>query len=144
MSTTATKTIDDALLEARTIVNDASLPYRSADAVFIQYLNSALRSVYALRPDAFIGSLTQGVLTNVAIPTYSSADFQTINGIANPTPPAPATPFPVDDRQFFYPVVAYMAGRIELADDEFVDGGPQVANRAMALMSSFKQQLTGM
>jgi hypothetical protein len=123
-----------------------SMPERNNDATYIQYLNSALRAVYGVRPDAFIGNFTQGILSSTGTPviTYSTSDLQTIDNVANPSAPVPATPFPVDDRIFFYPVVAYLAGRIELADDEYVAGGLQQSSaRAQALMASFTQQLLG-
>ena len=144
MATTVTKTIDDAIYEARLMVNDSSIsagvvvPTRNADAVYVQYLNSALRAVYSVRPDAFI-YMNTGIITTTLAPTYSTSDLQTIDGVANVTPPSPATPFPCDDRQFFFPVVAYMAGRIELADDEYTD-----TSRSSLLLAAFKQQLTGM
>jgi hypothetical protein len=146
MSSFLSKTIDDAVLEARTIVSDTYvLAQRNPDALFIQYLNSALRVVYSLRPDAFIGNFTQGIITTAQVPTYMTADLQVIDGIPNVLPPTPATPFPIDDRQFFYPVVSYIAGRIELADDEFVDATPgQTSARSAMLLASFKGQLQGM
>jgi len=139
MSTTTSKTIDDALTEARQMVNDSSAPFRNNDTLYVAYLNSALRALYSVRPDAFIGNFTQGILSAAVVLTYTTADLQTIDGIANPTPPTPATPFPADDRQFFNPVVAYIAGRIELSDDEYTE-----TSRSQQLLAAFKQQLTGM
>ena len=145
MSTTTGKTIDDAIAEARLMVNDNTLfggsvqPTRNPDSVYVAYLNSALRALYQLRPDAFIGNFSQGILSAVTVLTYSTADLQAPDGVANPTPPTPATPFPVDDRQFFNPVVAYIAGRIELSDDEYTETA-----RSQQLMMAFKQQLVGM
>jgi hypothetical protein len=140
MSSTITKTIDDSVLEARQMVNDTYVnAQRNPDATFIQYLNSALRALYSLRPDAFIGNFSTGILSAVTVPTYTTADLQVIDGVTNIDAPTPATPFPVDDRQFFYPVVSYMAGRIELADDEYTDTA-----RSSQLLAAFKSQLTGM
>lgn len=138
MSSFKTKTIDDAVLETRQIVNDTFVPYRNLDATYIGYLNSALRALYSIRPDAFIGNFTQGVLSQTVVVTYTTADLQVIDGTANVLPPVPATPFPADDRQFFNPVVAYMAGRVELADDEYVDTA-----RSSQLLASFKLMCTG-
>ncbi len=140
MSSTVTKTLDDCVLESRQMVNDSSInAQRNPDAVFIQYINSALRAVYSVRPDAFIGNFTTGIISTVAVVTYTTSDLQTINGVPNPTPPAPATPFPIDDRQFFNPVVAYVAGRVELADDEYTESA-----RSAQLLAAFVQQLRGM
>jgi hypothetical protein len=144
MSSTTSKTIDDAIFEARAMVNDSSLiagalnPTRNPDTLYVQYLNSALRALYSVRPDAFIGDFTQGILSAVTILTYDTSDLQAPDGTANPTPPVPATPFPADDRFFFNPVVAYIAARIEISDDEYTDN-----SRAQNLMAAFVQQLRG-
>lgn len=128
MSDTSTKSIDDALFEARSIVNDLQVPYRNPDTTLVVFLNTALRALYAVRPDAFIGDFSSGVISNNAVETFYATDLDL-------TPP---TPFPVDDRLFFYPVVAYIAGRIEIQDDEFTDTA-----RSAQLMQSFLQQLQG-
>lgn len=144
MSTTTSKTIDDAILEARAMVNDSTLvngvvgPTRNSDTLYLAYLNSALRALYSVRPDAFIGNFSQGVLSAVTILTYDTSDLQAPDGIANPTPPTPATPFPADDKFFFNPVVAYIAGRIELSDDEYTE-----TSRSQQLLAAFVQQLRG-
>jgi len=127
-STTTPKTIDDAITEARYLLNDvgvAGSPYRFSQAYLLQLLNTVLREVYRYRPDAVIGNFTQGVLAYNQMTTYLLADLGT--GIA----------FPYDERLFFAPVVAYIAGKAELADDEFVD-----SNRAMMLLQAFKQQIS--
>ena len=131
MSSFVTKTIDDAVAEARNLLNDTAAfgqPYRFTTVTLIGLLNTALREVYTLRPDAFIGNFTQGVLSNNAVVTYVVGDL----GLN------PLVAFPIDDRIFFAPVVAYIAGKAELADDEFVD-----SNRAMSLLGAFRAQLTG-
>lgn len=144
MSNTTGKTIDDAIKEARLMVNDNTFfngvlqPTRNSDTVYLTYLNSALRALYQLRPDAFIGNFSQGILSATTVLTYTTADLQAPDGVTNPTPPTPATPFPADDRQFFNPVVAYIAGRIELADDEYTETA-----RSQQLMAAFRQQLVG-
>lgn len=128
MSDTSKKSIDDALFEARSIVNDLQVPYRNPDTTLVVFLNTALRALYAVRPDAYIGDFSSGVISNNAVETFYATDL----GL---TPP---TPFPVDDRLFFYPVVAYIAGRIEIQDDEFTESA-----RSAQLMQSFLQQLQG-
>lgn len=122
----ASKTIDDACNEARLVVNDANTPYRNTDDTVISYLNSALRAVYSIRPDAFIGNFTTGILSTAQLPTYAASDLGT------------SIAFPVDDRLFFNPVVAYIAARIELGDDEFTESA-----RSSQLLAAFVQQLTG-
>lgn len=128
MSSTTTKTINDAIAEARLMVNDVLPPYRNDDPVYLAYLNSGLRALYQVRPDAFIGNFTQGIISTTAVVTYDITDLVTV----------PLTPFPVDDRQFFNPLVAYMAGRIEIADDEYTE-----TSRSQQLLLSFRQQLMG-
>ncbi|MDP9112281.1 MAG: hypothetical protein M3O20_01210 [Acidobacteriota bacterium] len=138
MSSFVSKTIDQCLIEARQMVNDSVAPFRNSDQTLVSYLNSALNAVYTIRPDAFIGNFSQGILSVTKIIQFDTTDLQTIDGGANPTPPSPATPFPLDTRQFFNPVVAYIAGRIELADDEYVDTA-----RSSQMLASFRQQLIG-
>jgi hypothetical protein len=128
MATTDTKTIDEALYEARTIVNDTQVPFRNPDTTLLLYLNTALRALYAVRPDAYIGDFSSGIISNNAVLTYDATDL----GL---TPP---TGFPVDDRLFYGPVVAYIAARIEIQDDEFTENA-----RSQQLMASFIQQLQG-
>lgn len=138
MVTQVTKTLDDLVLEVREIVNDQQSPYRYSDNWVILIINTALREVYRVRPDAYIGNFTSGVLSSNPANSYSVTDLQVINGVANPTPPSPLTPFPLDDRLFYGPVVFYVVGRLEVSDDEFSDD-----NRAMTLLSAFQAQLTG-
>lgn len=126
MATTTPKAIDDVLTEARATINDSTVPFRFTSTLLVSYLNTALRELYRYRPDAFIGNFQTGLLSQITVPTYSTADL----GLT------PATPFPVDDRLFFNPVVFFVAGRTELSDDEFTDSG-----RAMTLLQSFRAML---
>ena len=130
MSTTTTKSIDDCLTEARLLLNDTGIAgsaFRFSNAVLLAILNSALREVYRYRPDAYIGNFSQGVLSNNLATTYVEADL----GLS------PATTFPLDDRLFFSPVVFYIAGRAELADDEFTD-----TSRAAQLIQAFRGMIS--
>lgn len=138
MVTQVSKTIDDLVLEVRQVLNDQQIPYRYSDVWILTVLNTALREVYRLRPDAYIGNFTSGVLSANAVNTYSTADLQVADGVANPIPPVPITPYPLDDRLFYAPVVFYVIGRVEINDDEFADN-----NRAMTLMQAFRAQLIG-
>jgi hypothetical protein len=138
MSSYTGKTIDQCILEARQMVNDSSEPYRNTDETYLAYLNSALLTTYTVRPDAFIGNFTQGILSQVQVIQYDTTDLQVVDGIANPSPPSPATQFPLDQRFFYNPVVVYIAARVEIADDEYVD-----TQRSAQLMASFIQQLRG-
>jgi len=138
MVTQATKTLDDLQTEVREILNDSQVPYRYSDAWIVQVFNTAIRDLYRIRPDAYIGNFTTGVLSANVMNTYSTSDLQVINGVANTNPPVPATPMPFDDRLFWGPIVFYVIGRIELNDDEFADD-----NRAMTLLQAFRTQLIG-
>jgi hypothetical protein len=128
MVTQVTKTVDDAILEAQFMVNDAVQPYRNQISTLMEYLNTALRVVYAIRPDAYIGNFSSGIISTTTINTYAESDL-------GQTPP---TSFPLDDKLFYYPVVAYIAARVELADDEFTE-----TSRSQQLMQSFVAQLQG-
>lgn len=127
MITPGIKTLDDALAEIRAIINDAdSGGYRFPDVLVIQKLNTAMMELRKYRPDAFIGNFTQGVLTNTGVTFFEVTDISL--GVA----------WPVDQNFFFAPIVFYVAGILDLSDDEFADD-----NRAMTLLSAFKAQLTG-
>lgn len=136
MVTQVTKTLDDLVNECRLTVNDQQYPYRYADSTVILKINTALREVYRYRPDAYIGNFTTGVLSANLANTYAKTDLQNYDGAANPTPPVPVTPFPLDDRLFFGPIVFYVIGLLELGDDEFADN-----NRAMTLLTAFRGML---
>lgn len=138
MVTQVTKTLDDLVTEVRQVINDQQVPYRYSDTWVIQKINTGLRDLYRMRPDAYIGNFITGVLSSNPMNTYAITDLQVFNGVANPTPPVPATPLPVDDRLFYSPLVCYVIGMVELSDDEFSDN-----NRAMTLLGIFKQQLQG-
>lgn len=129
MVTAVQKSIDDCINEARLMCNDATAPFRNSQDTLIAYLNSALLAVYQVRPDAYIGDFSSGIVVTTTINMFQTTDL----GLD------PATLFPLDPRMFFGPVVNYIAGRIELADDEFVD-----QSRSAQLLASFKQQLQGM
>jgi hypothetical protein len=133
------KTLDFCLLEARQACNDSQPPFRNPDATLVGYFNSGLLATYSLRPDAFLGNFQTGILSFQGVPSYTVNDLQTIDGVDNPTPPLPATPFPLDQRQFYNPLVSYIAGRIEIADDEYSEN-----SRSQQLLAAFSQQLRGM
>jgi hypothetical protein len=121
-----------------TVINGVVGPTRNSDTLYLTYLNSALRALYSVRPDAFIGNFSQGILSAVTILTYDTSDLQAPDGVPNSLPPTPPTPFPADDRFFFNPVVAYIAGRVELSDDEYTE-----TSRSQQLLAAFVQQLKG-
>lgn len=128
MATTAVKTINDLVNEARDAVNDSAVPYRSDNAQVLRHVNTALREVYRVRPDAWIGYQNTGVLTSTDIPTYVETDLEA----------DPLEDFPIDDRLFFNACVFFVAGRLELADDEFTED-----SRARTLLGAFVQMIGG-
>lgn len=125
-TTPLVKTIDDAINEARLIINDARVPFRYADTSMISHLNTALAEVYRYRPDAYIGNFTTATLGSNSVTAYATSDL----GLN--------VAFPLDNRIFFSAVVAYIAGRAELSDDEFTDN-----SRAAIMLAAFRQNLIG-
>lgn len=127
MSTATKKSIDDAFTEIRAIVNDSDAE-RFPDVLVMAKFNTALRELYRYRPDSLIGNFTQGVFSRNPMLTYVVA--QDLNQI-------PPTSFPVDEL-YFSPVTFYVAGMLDLSDDEFSND-----NRAMTLLTSFRSMLIG-
>lgn len=110
------KTIDDALVDARVILNDTAGD-RYTDAQLISDLNNALSTTKSIRPDAFI--------LGEVLPEFTVADLNL------------STDFPMPEI-FYQSFVYYLAGNAELRDDEFaVDG------RAMTLLATYRRNLTG-
>jgi hypothetical protein len=112
------KSIDDALTDARVILNDQA-GERYTDAQLVSDLNNAISMTKMLRPDAYV--------LGEALPEYTVADLAQV----------PATDFPMPE-VFYQSFVYFLAGNAELRDDEFaVDG------RAMTLLSAYRRNLTG-
>lgn len=106
------RTVADAAAEARTIINDTD-GVRYLDADIYRIINDGVVEARSLRPDLFIGAYSSP-LTEVS---------------------AMADPIPLPD-QLFTSLCYYLAGRLELRDDEFaVDG------RAMTLIPVFGKKL---
>lgn len=128
MASTAVKTINDLVNEARDAINDADEPFRFSDEKVMRHVNTALREVYRIRPDAWIGYQNTGVLESTDIPTYDEDDLDAVTAID----------FPIDDRLFFNACVFFVAGRLELADDEFTED-----SRARTLLAAFAAMIGG-
>ena len=114
------KTIDDAIAEARAILQDTSptgAEYRYSTPDLVSYLNNALLEMRKLRPDLF------RTYYGADTPSYTESDL------------GGNVLFPVDN-MFFPPAVFYMVGTAELRDDEFT-----VDSRAVTLMSQFTAKL---
>lgn len=127
MATATKKSIDDCFTEARAIVNDSDAE-RFTDELVMTKFNTALRELYRYRPDSLIGNFVQGVFSRNAQMTFVVADD---------LGQVPPVDFPVDEL-YFSPVVFYIAGMLDLSDDEFADD-----NRAMTLLTSFRAMLIG-
>ena len=109
-------TIDTVVSRAREILQDAEKD-RYADQRLVDGLNLAITDMMRIRPD--IPSL-QTTIPNFP---YKAADLgQSV-----------LVPF---NQKYMSPVVAYVAGWVELADDEFA-----VDNRAVSLLMRFQTQL---
>jgi len=121
------KSIDDVFTEVRATVNDTRMPYRFANTLLLSYYNTALNELYRYRPDLF-SNLTAGVLSASVVPTYEITDLAQ----------TPAIVLPVDARLCFNPIVYFVAGRLELSDDEFTDDG-----RTALLLRTFRDMLIG-
>lgn len=123
------KTLDDLVSEVRLMLKDRRAPFRYSDDDIVEGVNTALREVKRLRPDAFLSftNETEPVFSQTTMPDFSAADLGLI----------PLTAFPIDE--IFYNAVLYhVVGKIQLGDDEFA-----VDNRAMTLLAAFRQQLLG-
>jgi hypothetical protein len=110
----------------RALLNDEQEPYRYTDTQFFLWLNTGLMEIYRYRPDAYIGNFTSGVLSSNMPSFYSATDLGLL----------PPTPYPLDIRWFYAPMVFYITGRADLTDDEFADN-----NRAMTLLQAFRSML---
>ena len=124
-------TAQDAISQARHILQDREEPYRYTEAELIFILNTSMTEVKRLRPDAFAGSF------QIPTPQCSDPDDQ-----APPAGSIPTTdPWPIDE-MFIAPVIEYIAGYAELRDDEFVDGAADGSGgRSVALLNRFVSRL---
>jgi hypothetical protein len=113
-------TIDDAVAEARRILNDtnATVGYRYDDATLVSALNMGLLEARRLRPDLFRAYYGAG------LPRFAETDLAT------------STALPVNE-MYMPPLAGFMAGWVELTDDEFT-----IDNRAGTLLQRFAAQLT--
>lgn len=106
--------------QVRHILQDSVEPYRNSKALLVSTLNLALADVWRVRPDLFFGRYASGAPEfDVTAPdTVETEDF----------------PLHV---QWASPVISFMAGWIELSDDEFTTDG-----RSAILQQRFITTLT--
>jgi len=106
------------LTQARTIMQDQSLPYRYADSELYFALTEAMGDARRLRPDLF---LTVGL---DAAPVFITAALAT-------------SPFPLG-WQFVPAFIDYIIGRAESRDDTYTDD-----SRAVTFLNRFVARMTG-
>lgn len=122
------KTYQDVLTEARVLVQDAdATKYRDTDVTVIAMANRGLQEIARLRPEAF-----DTLYTDAAIASGGSLNVPEI------TVGTLGTTFPID-MMFFLPLVYFVAGSMDLKEDEFTADG-----RVSVLMSQFRTMLTGL
>jgi hypothetical protein len=116
------RTYQNAIDEARELLQDTLEPYRYGDPTLLNKLNRGLQELARIRPDAFWAQFNTGS-GEIDVPEIESGDLGD-----DFEPPM----------QFFAPIVYFITGSAELIDDEFVTDG-----RAMTLLAGFKQQVIG-
>lgn len=125
----AVKSLDDTVNEIRMLINDLDLTApRFTQTQVLDKVNTGLLEIYRYRPDAYIGNFQQGIISTNSPTSYVATDLGLV----------PATPFPLDIRLFFSPLIFYVVGMLDLTDDEFADD-----NRAMTVLQNFRNMLIG-
>lgn len=110
----ALDTVQDYVAAARVLLQDKTVQYRYPDADYINALNMAMIEARRLRNDLFIGVVT--------VPTFTTND---------------TTPV-VFDQNFRTALVYYVAGHVQLSDEEDTED-----SRAMAFIQKFSAILLG-
>jgi len=113
------RTLDDIVLDVRSILQDTVTPYRYSSGDVVRAYNNALSQLWRLRADIFFGHYEAGV------PSYSESDL------------GQGEVIPVDD-MYATPIIYFMAGFAELRDDEFT-----VDARAVTLVKQFASDVRG-
>lgn len=115
------KTYQNAIDEAREILQDTEEPYRYTDGILLNILNRALQELGRNRPDAFLSTFDTD---DIVVPEIATGTLGT-----DFVPPS----------MFFLPIVSFIVAWTEVLDDEYaVDG------RAALLMQQFKMQVLGL
>ena len=109
------KTVDDAVVDARAILQDERTPYRYPLADIVRYFNESFAEMRRIRPDIFVGRyLTE-------LPTFTTSDLDMY--------------YPISD-MYFSASVDYIVYRIGVRDDQSIN-----ENRAEAFYKMFLQSL---
>lgn len=110
-----TRTVADAIAEARFILLDERAPYRFAEARLQKFVQQAVEVALRLRPDLLVGTGAWEPPTNMQV--------------------GDALPVAID-RQYFTPLCTYVAGLTESQDDQFTSDG-----RLAFLLTRFQTSL---
>jgi len=115
------KTYQNLIDEARTLSQDTdATSQRNTDAVYLDKLNRALQELARIRPDAYWSSYDD-VIEDITVPELTDTDL---------------ADFFEPPMQFYYPVVTFVVGQIEMIEDEFSADG-----RAMSMLGTFKSSV---
>lgn len=109
-------TVEKVIGSARYLIADTRVPYRYPQEQALDAYNLAMADVWRMRPDLFIGKYASGV------PEVLIADIATAE-------------FPLGS-QWLSPVLSFIAGWVEMSDDEFTIDG-----RAAMLQQRFQSTL---
>lgn len=112
------KTYQNAIDEARQILQDTDTPYRYDDAILLNILNRGLQELARLRPDAY---WDQFATDDVTVPEIEELTLE--DAFAPPM-------------MFYNPIVSYIVSWAEVLDDEFTTDG-----RAAMMFAQFQKQV---
>lgn len=110
------KTYQNAIDEAREILQDTEEPFRYSETVTLNILNRALQEVGRIRPDAYWDTFSG---EDIVVPEVSDTSDL----------------FPLA-MQFYLPIVSFIVAWSEVLDDEYTQD-----SRAAMLIQQFKTQV---
>lgn len=138
----AAKTYQNAIDEARQLLQDTETPYRFSDTILLNKLNRALQELGRIRPDAFTNRFDTDS-GDIIVPEVRSVDPE------EDTDPDEldidedsevALTDTIDFPMMFYTAIVYfIVASAEILDDEFTTDG-----RAAMMMAQFKQSVIGL
>lgn len=136
------KTYQDAIDEARELLQDTRTPKRYEDSTLLNKLNRAMQELARLRPDAFTDRFdddTGDILVPQIVLTDADPDSDPDTVDATEDAEVEVTE-DFEPPMMFYPAVIYfITASAEILDDEFTDDG-----RAAMLLAQFKQEVVGL
>ncbi len=135
-------TYQNAIDEARELLQDTRDPTRYPDSTLLNKLNRALQELARLRPDAFTDRFDDDT-GEIIVPkvVVTDADPDTDPDTLDATEDAQvALSDEFDIPMMFYPAIVYfITASAEILDDEFTEDG-----RAAMLLAQFKQEVIGL